>query len=124
MGWSSSTPPPDKLNHPVQGVRWSDALAYCEWLREETGRPYSLPSEAQWEKAARGTDGRSYPWGDEWEADRCNHQSDETTAVDAFPAQSSYGCFDLVGNIREWTRTIWGVTRPRPDDKFRYPWRG
>jgi hypothetical protein len=56
--WQGNQPPLDRLRHPVLGVTWLEALAYCHWLSKETGRVYSLPSEAQWEKAARGTDGR------------------------------------------------------------------
>ncbi len=122
-GWEGQTPPADKLNHPVAGVTWYDALAYCQWLSEQTGRQYSLPSEAQWEKAARGTDGRIHSWGDEWDASRCNHGSDQTTPVDAYPRGASpYGCYDMVGNVREWTSTLWGEKLRELDPKFYYPW--
>ncbi len=121
-GWEGQTPLPGKLNHPVAGVTWYEALAYCEWLSEHTGRAYTLPSEAQWEKAARGTDGRIYPWGNRWDASRCHHDSEQTAPVDAYPPQSEYGCYDLVGNVREWTSSLWGEKRLAPDPKFRYPW--
>jgi formylglycine-generating enzyme required for sulfatase activity len=120
-GWEGQIPPADRLEHPVSGVTWYDALAYCEWLSEQTGRHYGLPSEAQWEKAARGTDRRIYPWGNEWDPDRCNHGGESVTAVDAYPeGKSPYGCYDMVGNVREWTRTVWGRALPSPE--FRYPW--
>jgi formylglycine-generating enzyme required for sulfatase activity len=121
-GWEGQTPPAGKLNHPVMGVTWYDALAYCHWLSEQTGRPYSLPSEAQWEKAARGEDGRLYPWGNEQRRGRCNHGHDQTAAVDAYPPQSVYGCYDLVGNVRQWTTTLWGKRLIAPDPEFYYPW--
>ena len=122
--WQNQKPARNKLNHPVKGVTWYDALAYCQWLTKQTKgeRKYTLPSEAQWEKAARGVDGWLYPWGNAWDANRCNHGRDQTTPVDKYPAQSKWGVFDMIGNVREWTSTIWGVVRPRPDLKYCYPW--
>jgi len=122
--WQDQKPPRKKLNHPVMGVSWYDARAYCQWLTKQTKeeRKYSLPSEAQWEKAAGGIDGWVYPWGDTWGPDRCNHGGDQTTPVDKFLPQSIWGNFDMVGNVREWTSTIWGIMRPRPDLKYLYPW--
>jgi formylglycine-generating enzyme required for sulfatase activity len=121
VGWFGQNPPKDKLDHPVVGVSWYDALAYCQWLSEKTGRAYRLPTEAEWEKAARGADGRVYPWGDEWETDRCNCSSSDTTAVTAYPSgRSPYVCYDMVGNVWEWTSTLWGDDWKRPD--FSYPY--
>ncbi len=121
-GWEAQTPPSNKLDHPVSGVTWYDALAYCQWLSEQTGRQYSLPSEAQWEKAARGTDGRTYPWGNHWAPDRCNHSGPGTTPVDAYPPQGVYGCYDMIGNAREWTSSLWGKRMCAPDPAYVYPW--
>ncbi len=121
--WAGNLPPPDRLTHPVTGVTWYEALDYCRWLSQATGRAYSLPTEAQWEKAARGTDGRVFPWGNDWLPDRCNTSPDNWTAVDAYPAQSIYGCFDMAGNAREWTLTGWGRDPRTPDRLFAYPWR-
>jgi formylglycine-generating enzyme required for sulfatase activity len=93
---------------PVVGVSWYEAYAYCQWLSEATGRDYRLPSEAQWEKAARGTDGRWYPWGKAFDASRCNSRAsglERTMPVGSYsPAgDSPYGCADVAGNASEWT---------------------
>lgn len=114
-----------KANHPVVKVSWYDAITYCHWLAEVTGRAYTLPSEAEWEKGARGTDGRIYPWGREWDASRCNsYQSGpgDTTPVGAYPGGASpYGLLDMSGNVWEWTRSLWGQDWEKP--KFKYPYR-
>ncbi len=122
-GWEGTNPPKNKLNYPIVGVTWYDALAYCEWLTEQTGRKYMLPSEAEWEKAAGGIDGRIYPWGNDWNTDFCNCGNSQVTPVDKFPkGVSPVGCHDMIGNVREWTSTIWGIMRPYPDPQFFYPW--
>jgi formylglycine-generating enzyme required for sulfatase activity len=119
-GWNGQVPPPDRLDYPLSGVNWYQALAYCEWLSKVTGRRYTLPTEAQWEKAARGVDGRIYPWGNEWQAGRCNQDPLQQIPVDRFPAQNDYGIFDMVGNVREWTLSLWGEDPASP--RFIYPW--
>lgn len=91
-----------KADHPVVQVSWADALAYAEWAGKR------LPTEQEWEKAARGIDGREYPWGNsEPTADLCNFnkQAGRTTPVGRFSPQgdSPYGCVDMSGNIWEWT---------------------
>ncbi len=121
VGWFGLKPPGKKLDHPVVGVSWNDALAYCGWLQEQTGRPYRLPTEAEWEKAARGEDGRLYPWGNEWEEDRCHRGGSGTTAVTAHPTGASpYGCLDMVGNASEWTSTLWGGRVAESDYPYPY----
>jgi formylglycine-generating enzyme required for sulfatase activity len=70
--WTASSYPEDKANHPVVRISHEDAVAYTAWLSRETGRRYRLATEAEWEKAARGTDGRIYPWGNQFDPDRCN----------------------------------------------------
>lgn len=99
---------------PVVGVSWYEAYAYCRWLSEETGRGYRLPSEAEWEKAARGTDGRMWPWGNGFDAAFCNVRATEvgrTVPVGRFgPAgDSPFGCAEMVGNVSEWTATRFDV---------------
>jgi len=87
-------------NHPIVFVSWHDAVAYGEWAGVE------IPTEAQWEKAARGTDGRIYPWGNGWDASKCNNNritGKKTTPVGSYPAGGSpYGLMDMVGNVEEW----------------------
>lgn len=122
LGWVGQRAPVERQNHPVAGVTLYEALAYCRWLSEQTGRAYGLPNEAQWEKAARGTDGRLYPWGDTWRENRCHFGERSMAAVDAYPPQSPYGCFDMVGNVREWTCSLWGERSRSPDPRYGYPW--
>ncbi|MBI2907477.1 MAG: formylglycine-generating enzyme family protein [Chloroflexi bacterium] len=94
-------------------VTWFDALAYCRWLKGVTGKNVTLPSEAEWEKAARGnTDQRAYPWGDTFDAKKCNCTElglGKTTPVGMFPEGASpHGCLDMSGNVWEWTRSLYG----------------
>ena len=94
------------------GVRWYEAVVYCKWLTAETGRLYRLPTEAEREKAARGTNGRIWPWGNTWDPNRCNNPHTiprETTPVGRYSpgGDSPYGVADMVGNVREWCATKW-----------------
>jgi formylglycine-generating enzyme required for sulfatase activity len=122
--WRNRNPPRGEGNRPVVNVTWHDAMAYCRWLAQVTDVPYSLPSEAEWEKGARGTDGRIYPWGNDWDATRCNTIEEgkkETTPVGAYPQGASpYGLLDMAGTVMEWTRSLWGRDADRPD--FAYPY--
>ena len=93
---------------PVVGVSWYEAYAYCQWLSKIICQAYRLPTEAEWEKAARSTDGRLHPWGDVFEGTCCNTRASglaRTTPVGQYsPAgDSPYGCADMVGNVSEWT---------------------
>jgi formylglycine-generating enzyme required for sulfatase activity len=110
--WSGEGYPTEKGDHPVVDVIWEDAQAYCQWLAEKTGRDYRLPTEAEWEKAARGEQGRDYPWGDEWDASRCNSNESgigDTTPVGQFSPQgdSPYGVADMAGNVLEWCSSLY-----------------
>lgn len=106
---------------PVAGVSWFEAYAYSRWLSEATGRDYRLPSEAEWEKAARGTDGRLFPWGDPFDPARCNTRANglrRTLPVGHYsPAgDSPYGCAEMVGNVSEWTTSRFVSYPYRVDD--------
>lgn len=122
IGWKSQKIPEGKSNQPVTQVSWFDALAYCRWLSEQTGREYSLPNEAQWEKACRGGNKTFFPWGEEFDPARCNQGQPELAAVDKYLEQNDYGCFDFVGNVRQWTSTLWGTDHAEPDQQYAYPW--
>jgi len=110
----------DKGEHPVVGSSWHDARAFCAWLSQATGRRFRLPTEAEWEKAARGTNGRIYPWGDRLpEAELCNYEMlvGHTTPVGAYPGNvSPYGALDLAGNVGEWTSSLYRPYPYRADD--------
>lgn len=115
----------NKENHPVVQVSWFDALKFCKWLTKKTGHKYRLPTEAEWEKAARGTDRKIFPWGNKWEPSFCNseYRFKGTTPVNYFEKNniSPYGCVDMCGNVFEWTSTTIGTTKPWPE-KYLYPY--
>ncbi|MBN1285366.1 MAG: SUMF1/EgtB/PvdO family nonheme iron enzyme [Anaerolineae bacterium] len=100
-------------DHPANGISWYEAYAYCKWLSEQLGYEVRLPTESEWEKAARGTDGRIYPWGDTFDKNKCNVYESKigtTTPVGKYsPAggDSPYGCADMAGNVWEWCLTKW-----------------
>jgi formylglycine-generating enzyme required for sulfatase activity len=107
-------------DHPVEDIVWEDLLAYARWLAQSTGETWRIPSEAEWEKAARGTDGRIYPWGNAWEMTRANTDDGglgETTPVGNYPQGASpYGVLDMVGNVWEWTSSLYQSYPYRGDD--------
>ena len=105
-GWKDNQPVGGwKVNHPMEGVTWDEAVAYCKWAGG------TLPTEAQWEKAARGADGRDYPWGSTWDQSKCANAGLRLTSavpVGSYPAgQSPYGCMDMAGNVWEWCADGW-----------------
>jgi formylglycine-generating enzyme required for sulfatase activity len=134
------------VNHPVVGISWYEGLAYCRWLEEQlagsnrlkllqeqllglNSRPVQgvrvrLPSEAEWEKAGRGSDGQKYPWGNEPDPNLANYEDTKigvTSAVGCFAGGASpYGVEEMSGNVWEWTRSLWRPDSNRPI--FPYPY--
>ena len=128
---------------PVTVVAWHEALKYCDWLTERlrgwgalqdelrrvlTGTPpwrVTLPSEAEWEKAARGTRGRVHAWGNDLKVNRANYDESgvgRASVVGCFPGgRTPAGVEDLAGNVWEWTRSLWGKKGETPE--FGYPYR-
>lgn len=129
---------PDRQNAPATDLTWHDARAYCDWLtlrwREEAkitaDEVVRLPTEPEWERAARGDqpdagpDKIVYPWGNAWISDAANSEEagfNTTCTVGLFPAgQSPYGCYDMAGQIWEWCTTLWGDDMAKPH--FAYPY--
>ena len=140
-----------RFNHPSQpvvGVTWYEAMAFCRWLetrlqaltlkwrvqrgdklgtldQENETRTVRLPTEAEWEKAARGSDGRTWPWGDGWDDTRANTADinlNQTLPVGILPSgDSPYGVADMAGGVWEWTVSLWGPDWRVPT--FVYPYR-
>jgi formylglycine-generating enzyme required for sulfatase activity len=116
--WPNGTFPQDKANCPIVGVALDDAAAFCRWAAQVTGLPIRLPTEPEWEKAARGADGRIYPWGDAWQDKLCNSKESKLgspCSVRKFSPQgdSPYGVADMAGNVQEWCLSLFG---PYPYD--------
>lgn len=105
----------NKADHPVVGVSWYEAIAFCNWLSAVTGDFILLPTEQQWQRAAQGDTEWVYPWGDDWDAERCsNHVNGKgwkTTAVTDYQGvgDSPFGVVDLVGNVYEWCLTAYNT---------------
>ncbi|MEK7443198.1 MAG: SUMF1/EgtB/PvdO family nonheme iron enzyme [Chloroflexota bacterium] len=117
--------PTGKGDHPAVNVSWRHAVWFCNWLSERTEKNFCLPSEAQWEKAARGDDGRVYVWGDEWDGRKANTMDGGarmTTRVGMYSPQgdSVFGVTDMLGNVWEWTSSVWG--KDSTQAKFKYPY--
>jgi formylglycine-generating enzyme required for sulfatase activity len=131
FAWSASHPTPRSWlgfdcpagmeNNPVVDVSRADALAYCKWLSQESGQNYHLPTEAEWERAARGVDGRVYPWGQDFDPWRCNTLESgkrDTTPIGSYSpgGDSPSGVSDMVGNVWEWTSSLFHPYPYVPND--------
>ncbi len=113
--WTSGKPPRGRERHPAVLVTHADAEAFARWLSAKTGRTWLLPTEAQWEKAMRGTDGRMFPWGGTFDAAKLNSADAgpfSTMPAGSFPAGASpFGALDGAGQVYEWTATPYGAGR-------------
>ncbi|MFZ5858150.1 MAG: formylglycine-generating enzyme family protein [Chloroflexota bacterium] len=120
-----------KKDHPVIYVEWDDARIYCQWLSDlfigelPSGLVLRLPTEAEWEKSARGEFGNVWPWGNEFDKNKCNTYEGgkgDTTPVDMYSPQgdSPYGCADMVGNVWEWTQNTLRSYPYRANDGLEY----
>jgi len=117
-------------DHPAANITWYSARGFCQWLNQTIGKKlpehwhFRLPTEAEWEKAARGEHGNEWPWGNEWDPNLCNSQEsgeDRTTRVGYSPhGDSPYGAADMAGNVWEWTLSLWGTEESKSD--YRYPY--
>jgi formylglycine-generating enzyme required for sulfatase activity len=138
--WRGPLPPDMLRDHPVVDVSWDEANAFCEWLNDQIAdckfqiadfaqsqsaiynlqSAIRLPTEAEWEHAARGSDGRAFPWGDEWDDRRANTRDGGpggTTPVGSYTAGASpYGGQDMAGNVWEWTASLDALYPYEPSD--------
>jgi formylglycine-generating enzyme required for sulfatase activity len=139
--WRRPQPPDALANHPVVDVSWEDANAFCAWLTaaskdegrrmedQSLARPnllglsssvFRLPTEAEWERAARGVDGRTFPWGGTWDVATANTREGGrggTSPVGAYPGGASPdGCLDMAGNVWEWTTSLDALYPYNPGD--------
>jgi len=113
--WRHQAPPPGREDHPVVLVSHADARAYADWLSRQTGRRWRLPTEVEWEKAARGTDGRRFPWRQTFDPGRANSADNgpfDTVPVRSYPTGASpFGLLDAAGQVFEWTSSRAGDGR-------------
>jgi toxoflavin biosynthesis protein ToxD len=140
ISWRGPAPPEHLADHPVVDVSWADANAFCTWLNAEirdwesgigAGAPdpqspvasrqlFRLPTEAEWERAARGTDGRTFPWGQTWDASRANTRDGGrggTSPIGAYAGGASpAGCLDMAGNVWQWTASLDALYPYQPAD--------
>jgi formylglycine-generating enzyme required for sulfatase activity len=115
--WSNGTPPEGRESHPVTLVGFDDAVAYCAWLAGKTGQPVRLPTEAEWERAARGgLEAKRYPWGDTLDASLAHFLPDATSKagcgtapVGSFPP-NAFQMHDMAGNVWEWVSDWYSPT--------------
>ncbi|MEL6930722.1 MAG: SUMF1/EgtB/PvdO family nonheme iron enzyme [Cyanobacteria bacterium J06600_6] len=108
--WHNETYPPNTAKHPAVLISYQDAVAYAKWKGIQTGAKYRLPSELEWEKAARGASANYFPWGNDWRSPATNFAGSRinyTTKIAAYPlSKSVYGVEDMAGNVFEYTSTL------------------
>lgn len=107
LGWKNKKFPENTENFPVTNISFQDAEAFCFWLKTKTGLPVRLPTEAEWELAARGTENNKYPWGNDWNEifAASKEKGGKISEVKSFlPNRSPFGAYDMVGNVWEWTQ--------------------
>lgn len=106
----------NKSDHPVVGVSWYEAMAFCLWLSDVTGEKIVLPTEQQWQRAAQGDTNRIYPWGDVFDKTRCNASGESTTPVTQYEGKgdSPFGVVDMSGNTWEWCLTAYKSNSDAP----------
>jgi formylglycine-generating enzyme required for sulfatase activity len=119
--WKNGCLPSGKEDHPVVGVSYYDAIAFCAWAAKATGLPVRLPTEPEWEKAARGSKALLYTWGNDWKKGVCNSSEErlnDTSPVGRFSPQgdSPYGIADMGGNVQEWCSSLFGPYPYNPAD--------
>ncbi len=106
--WNGTRYPEGLANHPVVLISKKDAERYAEWLSSQHGCIYRLPTADEWEKASRGKDGRTYPWGNTWDSNNLNAENKERKSSEVGKYEkdkSPYGLIDAMGNVMEWTST-------------------
>ena len=122
----------NKGNYPITQIFWKDGISFCDWLNKSYGAflprglVFRLPTEAEWEKAARGTEGLIFPWGNDFNAENCDWRESiwgGTSPVGVYSphGDSLFGCSDMSGNVWEWTSSLWGKEFDKPD--YGYPYK-
>ena len=121
-----------RTDHPAANITWYDAQDFCKWLNQTIGSKlpqplrFRLPTEPEWEKAARGDQGNEWPWGNEWDANLCNSMesgNDTITRVGYYSpgGDSPCGAAEMAGNVWEWTISLWGTEEKKP--AYGYPYK-
>ena len=119
-GWNKNQFPKGTENFPVTNVSWQDAVAFCKWMSGKAGLPVRLPTEAEWELAARGSEQNKYPWGNEWNknAVMSRETRGKILSVKSLPLnRSPFGAYDMVGNVWEWTADKVGKNEDISDER-------